>query len=250
MPAGVKGTEIVKSVSTSVSVNNGETALEDDSALCALHILVRNYWGVSRRTGAAFSAFFGLLAFVLMYPVITDRSKRRFERKEKRNSQIVEAAQALLDVANKSLKENQKVLFRVVDNPGSARYSAGSQLTKLRANQADRGSFSEHKQLLTHLLTGEGNEKIRGAMQALIECASSLQNAFYRNHDESIGAFGLNSPQLTKHYVEIVLGKRGKAEGLEDSEVARIASEYLEFLRGQVDRIGSAVGTLKAELHN
>lgn len=165
-----------------------------------------------------------------------------------KNYNIVNTAKEILDCVNLSLIENQQVISPFLQNQ-SKREEVCSKVDFLFQNQRELGNFGKWKAILKAIIETEENPQLQGAINQLIKIIQQFHESFY-----SYYRYKAKNPEKyetykrDKHFVAHALNK--EKSGFTDEEVVSIAEDYLNYLRGLVEEVGSITGRLEIMLFN
>ncbi|OKH42941.1 hypothetical protein NIES2101_32035 [Calothrix sp. HK-06] len=165
-----------------------------------------------------------------------------------KNHNIVNTAKEIFDCVNLSLIENQQLISPFLQNQ-SKREEVWSKVDFLFHGQRERGNFGTWKAILEAILETEENPKLQDAINKLIESLQKFHKSFY-----SYYRYKAEDPEKyetykrDKHFVAYALNE--EKSGFTDEEVAMIAEDYLNYLRGLVEEVGSITGRLEIIFFN
>ncbi|GAA6617386.1 effector-associated domain EAD1-containing protein [Scytonema sp. NUACC26] len=165
------------------------------------------------------------------------------DSKIRKINNLVNTAKEILERVNSSLIENLQVIIPFLQN-NSKRDEVWSKVHFLFQGQRDRGNFGRWQSFLEAILETEEDPQLQGAINQLIEIILQFYKSFYsyyRSSTKNPKKFQLY--KYDKDFVVYALNK--ECSGFTDEEVALIAEEYLDYLRGLVEKMGSIIGRLE-----
>jgi len=198
-------------------------------------------WRPSSRLLYVALILIGLIAVIGILLLLSGVQGRRRSRSQT-VSPLLAVAEQILQTANDSLLENERILAPLIRDPWR-RYEVAEAFSRLFHEQRDRGSFGQWEAFLEQAVRDRTNRKFQAPLEALLAQVRQLQLTFYAYYD-SVDSRG--EEQTKKHFVELVLSNRDSRPEVTDEEVIAIAEEYLESLRKLVENIGRTTGQIRA----
>lgn len=165
--------------------------------------------------------------------------------KVERLKALLSVAEEILEQANSSLIENEKVLTPLFQD-ASARDRVYDDMVQLYHNQRNRGDFGRWKAFLEETLGKENDQGICSIITDLLSDVNQLYDAFYRVSPYSSVKPSKNMT-IDKLSVANALNSRTRYT-LDYQGILQIARWYLDYLREIVEHIGRSVGRLRAIL--
>ncbi len=162
------------------------------------------------------------------------------DSKVRKINNLVNTAKEILEGVNSSVIENQQVIIPFLQNQ-SKRHEVWSKVDFLFQGQRDRGNFGRWQSFLEAILETEENPQLQDAINQLLEIIQQFHQSFYsyyRSYAKNPEKY--QTYKYDKHFVAYALNK--ERSGFTDEEVVRIAEEYLDYLRGLVEKMGSITG--------
>ncbi len=165
---------------------------------------------------------------------------------------LIEQVEKIRECVKQCLKDNEKVLLPLLENPAKYRYDVGNNLLGLLERQKHRDKLAGWARYLEIQRDLKTNFVIKDEIKLLLDAVEKLRTLFYSRQKERYeenkdkrGDF-----ETCKHYLELVISNRSYNDSeyyqLSDDELVSIARNYLDNLRNQIDKIGSSIAIINS----
>ena len=152
--------------------------------------------------------------------------------------EILEVARRIKDTVNDILIENQKTLIPLLQDPPRERYYVIGKMIQLLEQQHHRGDFAEWQSFFEQSLEKLADSGIKAEVEKILEILAELHKVFY--YRTELPTSETVDDRRLKDYILRSIGSKSI------DELRDVISKYLEDLRESVERIGGAVGRLRA----